>query len=50
MALSADSRYLYVLNEGVGAIQGFRIEADGRLTDLGSATGLPRGANGIVAR
>jgi 6-phosphogluconolactonase (cycloisomerase 2 family) len=50
MALSADSRSLYVLNEGLSSVQGFRINDDGSLTPLNSAGGLPRGANGLAAR
>ena len=49
MALSNDSRFLYERN-GNGTIGGFRIEADGSLTAVTSATGIPAGSQGIAAR
>jgi 6-phosphogluconolactonase (cycloisomerase 2 family) len=50
MALSADSRYLYVLNAGSHTIASYQVEQNGRLTPIGSAGGLPPGATGLVAR
>ena len=49
LALSGNSRYLYQL---VGRnVLGFRIEADGHLTPVGSAiNGLPAGSVGLAAR
>jgi 6-phosphogluconolactonase len=49
MALSRDSRFLYV-REGNGTVGGFRVEVDGSLTRVTSATGVPSGAQGIAAR
>lgn len=46
----AGGRYLYNLNSGSHAIGSFRIEANGALTPLPFATGLPAGANGLAAR
>jgi 6-phosphogluconolactonase (cycloisomerase 2 family) len=50
MALSGDSRFLYVRTAGNGGIDGFRIEGDGSLTAIGSAAGVPTGAQGVAAR
>ncbi len=50
MALSDNSRFLYVREAGNGMIGGFRIEADGSLTPVTGATGIPAGAQGIAAR
>lgn len=48
LAVSGDSRYLYVLNRG-GAIGGFRIEGSGALAPAGQAA-VPAGVNGIAVR
>lgn len=50
MALSDNSRFLYVREAGNGVVAGFRIGADGSLTAVGSASGVPAGAQGIAAR
>ena len=51
MALSANSRYLYVLNSGSGTISAFRVHADGSLAPLAtSASGLPASVAGLAAR
>jgi hypothetical protein len=50
MALTRGSRFLYSLNSGDGTLSGFRVEADGALTPIGGATGLPAGASGLAAR
>ncbi len=50
MALSNNSRFLYVRNGGNGTISGFRVQPDGSLTPVASATGLPAGAAGLAAR
>ena len=49
VTLTGNGRYLYALRSGAGAIAAFRVEENGALVSLGS-TGLPPGANGIVAR
>ena len=50
MALSRQDKYLYVRNGGNRTISIFMPEPDGTLTPMGTVTGLPAGANGIVAR
>ncbi len=51
IALSGNSRYLYVLGTGATpAIYAFRIEADGHLNPLGPIGGLPGGTRGLAAR
>jgi 6-phosphogluconolactonase (cycloisomerase 2 family) len=50
MALNNGSRYLYVHAAGLQTVQGFRVEADGSLTPIGGAGGVPFGAQGIAAR
>jgi 6-phosphogluconolactonase len=50
MALSRNSRFLYVRNAGDGTIGGFRIALDGSLTPITSAAGVPFGAVGIASR
>ena len=49
-AVSDDERYLYVRNSGDNSISQFRIGGDGHLTPVGTLTGLPAGASGLVAR
>jgi len=50
IALSANSRYLYVLQTGgPQAIHAFRIQVDGHLTPLGPIAGLPAGTRGLAA-
>ena len=50
IALSHDSRYLYVLQTGgAQAIHAFRVQADGHLTALGPIAGLPTGTRGLAA-
>ena len=50
IALSGNSRYLYVLGTGATpAIHAFRIEADGHLNPLGPIGGLPAGTRGLAA-
>jgi hypothetical protein len=49
-ALSRNSRYLYSLNSGDETISGFRVRANGGLTPIGGLTGLPDGADGLVAQ
>lgn len=50
MALDNGSRYLYVHAAGLQTVEAFRVETDGSLTPIGSAGGLPFGAQGIAAR
>ena len=50
--ISLGDRYLYVLN-GTGAVRSisaYAIAADGSLTALAGAAGLPVGSNGLIAR
>lgn len=52
LALSADSRYLYLLLRGTGGVAAFAIEEDGSLESMGIVTGgLPvaDGASGLAA-
>ncbi len=51
MALSGNSKTLYVLNAVARTIDVFRVDRwNGELTLLSSLSGLPAGANGLVAR
>jgi 6-phosphogluconolactonase len=51
MALSRNSRFLYVLNSASNSIQVFRVNrGNGHLAGGAGASGLPVGANGLVAR
>jgi 6-phosphogluconolactonase (cycloisomerase 2 family) len=49
MALSGNSRFLYVREATKGMVDGFRVEPNGRLTPITSAGGVPAGAQGIAA-
>ena len=48
-ALSSHSHFLYVRDGVKGRVDGFRVE-NGTLTPIGSAGGVPQGAQGIAAR
>jgi 6-phosphogluconolactonase len=50
MALSNNSRYLYVRNGANGTISGFIVQQDGTLTPVAHAEGLPETAAGIASR
>ena len=51
MALNRNSRFLYVLNSGSSSLEVFRVNrGNGRLTPGTGVSGLPNGANGLVAR
>ena len=51
MALNKNSRFLYVLNSGSSSLEVFRVNrGNGRLTPGTGVSGLPNGANGLVAR
>ncbi len=49
-AISADGGYLYTLNSGDHTIGIFSIGRDGDLEPLGSVSGIPAGATGLVGR
>ena len=50
MALSGNSRYLYVLNARNGTLSAFRVNASGSLQSIIGLNGIPAGANGLAAR
>ena len=51
MALSENSRYLYVLNSGTETIRVLRVRSNGSLTTVdGGVDGLPNGAAGLIAK
>ena len=51
MTVSRNSQFLYAFSGGLHAIVAYSIASDGSLTAItGGATGLPNGANGVVAR
>jgi hypothetical protein len=50
MALNNGSRNLYVHAAGLQTVEAVRVGTDGSLTPIGSAGGLPFGAQGIAAR
>lgn len=49
LALSRNSKFLYVMDSGDGAIAGFAVNLDGSLTALTTVTGLPAGDVGLAA-
>ncbi len=49
-SVTPDGRFLYVLADGFGKVEGFRIAADGSLHHLGSAGSLPAGTVGLATR
>jgi 6-phosphogluconolactonase len=49
-AIGANQRTMYVLTPKIGKIVVFQVQADGRLTNSGSALGVPATATGLVAR
>ena len=50
MALSADERFLYVLEAGTGSVGVFAVAASGTLTSRPALTGLPPATSGLAAR
>jgi 6-phosphogluconolactonase len=48
-AVSGNGRFLYVIADATGVVHGFRIDADGSLSALGSVGGLPVGSGGLAA-
>ena len=49
MALSGNSRFLYAITPATGEVAAFRVAADGSLTALGGARGIPASAVGLAA-
>jgi 6-phosphogluconolactonase (cycloisomerase 2 family) len=49
MALSSDSRFIYVREGGSNSVGGLQVEANGSLTPVGSVDGVPASAQGIAA-
>jgi 6-phosphogluconolactonase len=50
MAFSNDSHFLFVRDGAKGTVDVFRVESNGSLTSVGSASGVPAGAQGLAAR
>jgi 6-phosphogluconolactonase len=48
MALDLTSNYLYVLEQGVGTVTGFRINLDGSLAPVSAVSGLPTTVVGLA--
>jgi 6-phosphogluconolactonase (cycloisomerase 2 family) len=49
-AISRGGRFLYVLDSAHGSVSGFAIAADGSLSPVGTAGGLPASDSGLLAR
>jgi len=49
-AVSADSRYLYVLTPGTANVQGFTIALDGSLAPITQVSGVPASASGLITQ
>jgi 6-phosphogluconolactonase (cycloisomerase 2 family) len=49
MALSGNSRFLYAITPGSGEVAAFRVQADGSLTALAAASGIPASTVGLAA-
>ena len=53
LAVTADEKFVYVQNAVSGTVDGFRVEANGALTKVTTAEGLPAfaesGMEGIAA-
>ncbi len=50
LSLSRDGKFLYILASFTGQVRGFRIEGNGSLTPVTTASGLPITIQGIAAR
>jgi len=50
MGFSRGGKFLYVLANGNGTLQGFRVAWDGSLTQAGSVSGIPTSAQGLAVR
>ena len=48
-AISTDGRFLYALDADTQQVHGWRIDADGRLDEVGAADGLPSTVAGLAA-
>jgi len=48
-AISTDGRFLYALDADTQQVHGWRIDADGRLGEVGAADGLPTTVAGLAA-
>jgi 6-phosphogluconolactonase len=42
-AFSSDGKFLYVRDGNLGVVYGYRVEADGSLTPVGTTEGVPAG-------
>jgi len=49
MTFSEQGEFLHVLNSGAHTLTTFRVGFFGQLTRVGNVTGLPAGANGLIA-
>jgi 6-phosphogluconolactonase (cycloisomerase 2 family) len=49
MSISHDNQFLYAFNNGSHAINVYKIQANGSLSDLGNVPGLPAGGAGLAA-
>ncbi|MGB8166777.1 MAG: beta-propeller fold lactonase family protein [Chthoniobacteraceae bacterium] len=50
LALTAGSRFLYSLNSRDNSLSAFEVQSNGGLVPVATVTGLPAGANGLIAR
>ena len=48
MAISSDSKYLYVLQGHFGALTGFQIQSDGSLVQITNIVGTPSTSYGLI--
>jgi len=48
MAMSGDSKYLYVLEQKIGTIGGYQIQNDGSLVGIQNLTGVPTSSYGMT--
>jgi 6-phosphogluconolactonase len=49
MAMSSGSRFLYIYDAGANEIQAFNVHLNGQLSLLQTVSGIPAGADGLVA-
>jgi 6-phosphogluconolactonase (cycloisomerase 2 family) len=50
VALSVNSRFMYVLNSGSMSVSTFRVNGDGSLDPVGDSPTVPAGSVGVAAR
>jgi hypothetical protein len=50
LALTKGSRFLYVINNVLGTLDGYRVGAEGDLVQVANAAGLPTNSQGIAVR